>query len=182
MEQDPLSPHRYLTDNFNVEAGDILVDVGAAEGNLPLSVIERVAKVYMFETDPDWIEALEATFAPWREKVEIINKFVSDKNDNKNISLDSFVHEKGNFSFLKVDAEGSDELVLNGCRNVLSSPNKVKVALCCYHRPFDSVQFEEFLNSYGFLTEFAPRYMIYPDAESFAPPYLRRGVLRGIKG
>jgi hypothetical protein len=181
MEQDALSPHRYLTDNFNIEKGDVLVDVGAAEGNLPLSVIERVAKVFMFETDPDWIEALEATFAPWKDKIEIINKFVSDRDDATNISLDCFRSDFGNFTFLKVDAEGSDEWVLNGCLDVLSSRDKLKIALCCYHRPQDFIQFEELLTKFGFQTEFAPNYMVYPNDESFSPPYLRRGVLRGIR-
>ena len=33
VEQDPLSPHRYMSNDFYVENGDVVVDVGAAEGN-----------------------------------------------------------------------------------------------------------------------------------------------------
>ena len=81
VEQDKQSAHRYLTPSFTIEEGDILVDVGAAEGNLPLSVIEKVKKVYLFETDPAWLEALQATFAPWKDKVVIVNKFVGNQNN-----------------------------------------------------------------------------------------------------
>jgi len=140
-----------------------------------------VVKFVNFDSDPNFIENIEASFAPWKDKIEIINKFVSDRDDLANISLDSFRSDFGNFTFLKVDAEGSDEWVLNGCLDVLSSRDKLKIALCCYHRPQDSVQFEELLKTYGFQTEFAPNYMVYPNDESFSPPYLRRGVLRGIR-
>lgn len=33
LEQDEKSPHRYLTSEFDVSEGDVVVDVGVAEGN-----------------------------------------------------------------------------------------------------------------------------------------------------
>src|SRR5664279_4521840 len=72
-EQDKESPHRYLTDLFTIGNNDVLADIGAAEGNFSLAVIEHIKKVYLFEYDQEWIEALRATFSPWPEKVEIIN-------------------------------------------------------------------------------------------------------------
>lgn len=47
----------------------MIADIGSAEGNFSLSNIENVKKVYLFESDKEWIEALEATFRPWRDKV-----------------------------------------------------------------------------------------------------------------
>ena len=44
LEQDKESPHRYLTDEFNIEKNDIVVDVGAAEGNFALDVIDKAKK------------------------------------------------------------------------------------------------------------------------------------------
>ena len=48
-EQDLNSPHRYLTDSFTVGNDDVVADIGAAEGNFSLSVIEKIKKVYIFE-------------------------------------------------------------------------------------------------------------------------------------
>ena len=75
-EQDPDSPHRYLSDSFYPEINDEIADIGAAEGNFSLSVIEKVRKIYLIENDPEWTEALNATFAPWKEKVDIIRKIL----------------------------------------------------------------------------------------------------------
>ncbi|GBR76645.1 hypothetical protein NO2_1163, partial [Candidatus Termititenax persephonae] len=51
LEQDKASPHRYETDTFGVQAGDIVAEVGAAEGNFGLSVVERAKKLYLFECE-----------------------------------------------------------------------------------------------------------------------------------
>jgi hypothetical protein len=181
IEQDINSPHRYLTDDFTIGSNDILVDVGAAEGNLALAVIEKVKKVYLFETDENWIEALKATFAPWKEKVEIVNKFVSNQNDSKHVSLAQFFKDKEVFTFLKIDAEGSDEDVLNGCSNMLSSDVPLKLAVCCYHKPNDEHKFKNYLSKRGFEVSFSEGYMIFDEPATFAPPYLRKGILRAVK-
>lgn len=181
IEQDINSPHRYLTNNFDVDSNNILVDVGAAEANLALSVIEKVKKVYLFETDKDWIEALNATFSPWKDKVEIINKFVSNKNDEKHVSLDKFFENKENFNFLKIDAEGAEADILDGCKRLLSTNTHLKMAICCYHKPNDAVEFNEFLVKKNFSVSFSKGYMIFPEPKTFSPPYLRKGVLRAEK-
>ena len=181
IEQDINSPHRYLTDSFNPGSNDIFVDVGAAEGNLAISVVDKVKKVYLFETDAKWLEALTATFSPWKDKVEIINKFVSDKNDETNVSLSQFFKDREPFSFLKIDAEGAEEKILNGCETLISSNRQVKLALCCYHKPNDDEKFNEFLVKRGFSVSFSQGYMIYKNPETFSPPYLRRGVARAVK-
>jgi 16S rRNA A1518/A1519 N6-dimethyltransferase RsmA/KsgA/DIM1 with predicted DNA glycosylase/AP lyase activity len=43
---------------------------------MPVSGVNRI---YMFEYDKEWIAALETTFEPYKDKVEIINKYVSNK-------------------------------------------------------------------------------------------------------
>ena len=47
LEQDPMSPHRYLSSTFNLDENDVLADFGAAEGNFTLSVIENIKKAYL---------------------------------------------------------------------------------------------------------------------------------------
>ena len=182
IEQDVKSPHRYLSPDFDLSENDILVDVGAAEGNLPLSVIEKVKKVYLFETDENWLEPLRATFAPWKDKVEIINKFVSDKNDATHVSLDEFFKDKEQFSVLKIDAEGAEGDILNGCKRILSETNSMKLAICCYHKPNDEKEFEEIFKKYDFSIGCTKGYMIFDDPKTFFPPYLRRGIMIARKG
>ena len=128
-EQDLDSPHRYLTESFTIGNEDVLADIGAAEGNFSLSVIEKVRKVYLFEYDREWTEALKATFAPWSEKVEIINKYVSDFDDEKHIRLDTFYKKKKDLTFLKIDVDGAESIVLNSCNEIFRSGNSFKVAL-----------------------------------------------------
>ena len=68
-EQSNESPHRYLTHEFDVSDGDVVLDVGGAEGNFALTVIDKVSKVYIFECDDEWIEALNYTFADYKDRV-----------------------------------------------------------------------------------------------------------------
>ena len=119
LEQDIRSPHRYLTPDFDVAENDVVVDVGAAEGNFSLSVIEKVGHVFLFETDIKWIKALEATFEPWKHKVKIIQKYVSDKTDDQCIALDDFFDDKQTIHFIKADVEGAEGLVLQGATRVI---------------------------------------------------------------
>ena len=181
MEQDINSPHRYLTNSFDLGGNDVFVDIGAGEGNLALSVIEKVKTVYLFETDENWIEALKATFSPWKDKVIIVNKNVSGKNDDRNTTLDQFFKDKEQFDFLKIDAEGGEAEILIGCKALLSSNQQLKIALCCYHKPNDEFLFNELLEKKGFSVSFTKGYMIFYEPETFSPPYLRRGILRAEK-
>ena len=42
-EQDPHSPHLYLTEDFEPEDGSVIIDAGVAEGNFALSVVEKAS-------------------------------------------------------------------------------------------------------------------------------------------
>ncbi len=184
LEQDVRSPHRYLTPDFDVLENDVVVDVGAAEGNFSLSVIERVGKVYLFETDKNWIKALEATFAPWKDKVTIVQKFVSDKTFDNHITLDDFFTDKGKVDFIKGDVEGVEADVLNGARKLINTQKKLKVAICTYHRQEDAETLNAMLAELGFKNSFSDGYMIYYYGRSneVKEPYLRKAVLRAVKG
>jgi hypothetical protein len=184
IEQDALSPHHYETDVFHVAEGDVVVDAGVAEGNFALSVIEKVKKIYLFEVDKAWITALEATFAPWKEKVVIVNKYVSDIDIDKenSITLDTFFgNEK--IDFIKADIEGAEVQLLSGAKAVLSRQNPMKVVLCTYHKHNDAEMLNRMLVEKGFRTEFSNGYMIfyYEMYDKLKPPYLRRGLIRGVK-
>ncbi|MDX1939465.1 MAG: FkbM family methyltransferase [Saprospiraceae bacterium] len=181
MEQDKESPHRYLTDEFQVVDGDTIVDIGAAEGNFSLSVVEKAKAIYLFETDEEWIEALEATFAPWKDKVQIINRFVSDVNDDKNITLDNFFADKDAFDFIKIDVDGAERPLLKGFDELLSSNMPLKIALCTYHQQHDEQEFSDLLIQKGFNITTSKNYMLFIYGEPLQPPYFRRGLIRATR-
>lgn len=180
LEQDEKSPHRYLAAEFDISEDDVLADVGAAEGNFSLSVIERVRKVYLFESDPEWIEALEKTFEPWRSKVEIIPKYISDKNDQRNCTGDVFFSDR-ELTFLKIDVDGGERNLLFGFENILSHRANLKVALCTYHQHDDEHDFTKLLRGKGFSVNPSYGYMIFHYDKKLKAPYLRRALLRAVK-
>jgi len=55
-----------------------------------LNAIEKVSKIILFETNVNWVEALNATFEPWKDKVTIVNKFVGNINNSTNTTHDSY--------------------------------------------------------------------------------------------
>ena len=182
IEQDKDSPHRYLTENFSIEQNDVVADVGAAEGIFSLSIIQHSKKVYLFETDSEWIKALQATFSPWIDKIEIINQFVSNKNDENNITLDQFSRNQNVcFDFIKIDVDGAEFSMLEGCHEIFSTTKKIKVAICTYHKAEDEAIFRNFFNNYGISVCPSTGYIIFYYDPNLSAPYLRRGLLRAIK-
>lgn len=181
IEQDIHSPHRYVTEDFFVDKNDIVADVGAAEGIFALSVIEEVKNIYLVEPDVEWIEALRETFAPWKEKVQIINKFASNRDDEKNITLDSLFKNKEGIDFLKIDVDGTEPELFEGAYKFLSTWKQLKIALCVYHKQDDEIKYSELLVNKNFTVSYSDGYMLYFFDKNFRPPYLRRGVIRAIK-
>lgn len=177
-EQDPGSPHRYLGNGFSVGENDVIADIGAAEGNFSLSVIDRVKKVYLFESDSRWVDALKATFEPYSEKAVIVKKRVSDIDDSGNVRMDTFYDSCGDITFLKIDVDGAERQVLKGCKALFSGNKPLKVALCTYHKEEDENQFAELLKGYGFNVSFTKGYMIPYYDKKLKAPWLRRGLIR----
>lgn len=181
IEQDEESPHRYLTDEFNVKPGGVVIDVGSAEGIFALSVVEEAGKIYLFETDSEWIEALLATFAPWSYKVQIVNKFVSNLDDGNNITLNSFFEENQQIDFIKIDVDGAEFKLLKGASKILNIKSALRIAICTYHKQNDEQLFTKILKDAGFEVSPSKGYMIFIHDTDFKPPFLRRGILRAEK-
>ncbi len=179
-EQDNNSPHRYLTKDFN--ANDcVIADIGAAEGNFSLSVIDTAKKIVLFEYDPKWVKALRLTFAPWPEKVEIISKRVADRDNEKDINFSTFYKTSPDINFLKIDVDGAEEEVLRSCQGALSSGKPLKIALCAYHKDNDERKFTALLQSQGFNVSYSDGYMIYYYDKKMKTSYLRRGLIRATR-
>jgi len=179
-EQDEQSPHCYLNKDFTIDANSILADVGVAEGIFVLPVIDKIKHAYLFETDPEWLEALDATFANHKDKVTVIHKFVANKDDDKHIRLDTFFKDK-EVDFVKVDVDGAEQELLNGAVSLLKKEKNLKVAICTYHKQNDERDFTTLLRSYNFKTSVTPNFILFYIEGEFKPPYLRRGLIRAIK-
>ena len=180
QEQDPNSPHLYEENGVVVQSGDVLVDAGVCEGNFALHHIEKVKKLYLIECEPDWIEALKATFEPYKEKVVFCDKYLSDKDSDTCITLNTLVQEP--VDFLKMDIEGEEVNALRGADKVFVNSANIKCSICAYHRHGDEEKIKDILSRYGLETCTSKGYMLFIyDDEIWKNPELRRGIVRGYR-
>jgi hypothetical protein len=173
-EQDIRSPHNYVED-INRLKGKVLLDIGAAEGIFALTCIDIVKEIYLFECDSQWIDALYATFAPWKEKVTIIQKRIGDTNDEKMATIDRIVSENSLSNlFLKMDIEGGERLALRGAdRTLRVEAGQIDYAICTYHKENDAQEINDTLSSCGFQSEFTDGYIYYENK-------MRKAILRKV--
>jgi hypothetical protein len=182
LEQDELSPHKYESSAVSVRKGDIIADIGASEGIFTLSVIDKISMAYLFEADSIWEEPLKKTFKPWKDKICIINKFVSNVTDvcgGGYYMLDDFFSNKS-VNFIKADIEGAESNMLFGAKKLLHRHN-LSFAICTYHNKDDAENFRELFEQNFYITEFSREYMIFLYNQKIEPPYLRHGVIRAKK-
>lgn len=174
-EQDPASPHCY---GLRANEGDVVMDVGAAEGIYSLDNVEVASRIILFEVEPEWIGALERTFAPWKDKVLIINKFASDVDDAQNVTIDRVVSEQKieRPILLKLDVEGAENRVISGSTKVLAR-STTRAAVCTYHRRDDHEQLSAEMRRRGFEVATSPSRMLFIFDGELRPPFYRRGVI-----
>lgn len=175
IEQDAKSPHCYTNAEFKVLTNDTVLDVGAAEGNFALEIIEDIKHLYLFEPDSKWIPALEATYKPWKHKITIINKYVSNYNDENCISLDAFLKDV-KVDFIKMDVEGYERSILEGASQLLQQ-KQIKLSICTYHHNEDYDLLQQLLEKYHFQCASSDGYMLLVYAP-LTPPFFRKGLLR----
>jgi precorrin-6B methylase 2 len=180
LEQDKRSPHCYTDDIFKVKENDVVVDIGAAEGNFSLDVIDRAGKVYIVEPDNDWIEALNATFMPFKDKVHIINKYASDIDSGDFISLSGMLGAD-RVHFIKMDVGGAESRIIRSSAKLFEENPTVRLAACTYHRKKDAVETEKILSDLGFKYSYTDGYMLYI-FNNLTPPYFRKTLIRAQKG
>lgn len=159
MEQHELSPHRYLTDQIYIKENDIVVDAGAREGDFALSYIDMIKKLYVFESDPEWVKALEMTYGHYKDKVVIIPKLLSGSVSEDSTTLMESVKED-RVDFIKMDIEGSEVEVLSSSQDLLRG-NDIRCAICCYHRKGDQDKIENILEANGYQCSFSNGYVVF---------------------
>ncbi len=178
IEQDEKSPHRYLSDDFMPDEDTVVLDIGGAEGLFSAMIIDRVKKKYIFECDKEWVYALKHTFKNYKDKIEIIERFVDDYTDCNHVTLDDFVKQYGlerEKLFVKIDAEGSEPSIIDGASSIIGN-NDIKLAVCTYHCQEHEALIKKRFSGWNISN--SPGYMIYYCDFNWDKPYLRRGLLR----
>jgi hypothetical protein len=174
LEQDIQSPHRYVN-SYQELTGFTLLDIGAAEGIFTLDVIDYVQQAYLFECENAWIQALNATFAAWQDKITIVKKYINDVDNSESITLDTFLQakKKGKI-FLKMDIEGYEQAALKGAQQTLSNSADIRCAICTYHKSNDAQEINNILSANGFECQFTEGYLFFEKE-------LRKAVIRACK-
>ena len=179
-EQDAESPHLYLTPEFQVEPGSIVIDAGVAEGNFALSVVETAKCLYLIECEQEWVEALKLTFAPWKDKVIFVEKYMSDCEGESTVSIDSLLKPVINEKyFIKLDIEGFEQKALSGMKNLVGSGNAIKMNVCTYHQPDALLEIETILTDYGFTCKTSRGYVLF--FQRGEEPSFRKVLIRAQK-
>ena len=178
IEQHEKSPHKYLSENFNLSEGNAAVLVGASDCIFCLSIIDKFKIVYLFEADSEWADAMKATLSSYSDKICIVNKYISDENSENEITLDTFFSGKEQeLSYIQADIEGAEKLLLLGAKNILTNNKKIKLSLCCYHTINQQKDLTQILFSYGLKATTSAGYMILWMQYPLKAPFLRRGVI-----
>lgn len=176
------SPHSYVSADFDVDPGSIVVDVGSAEGLFALNYVHEARQVYLFECERRWRRPLEKTFAPFGDKVRIVNKFVSDRTCGRETRLSDALRQMPPEAglFVKLDVEGAERRILGASIDFLRR-RKTKIACCAYHRPDDAEVLSRLLEEAGFRVSYSEGWML-PGMNGLRYPYFRRGVIRAVNG
>ena len=105
-----------------VRPGYKCFDVGGKGGYnaLMMARLSKGAGIVSFECEREAVEELHEVFSKNTYNVEVQEGFVSDKDDEKSITIDTAAKKYFVPDFIKMDIEGAEVLALEGARNVLS--------------------------------------------------------------
>ncbi len=190
------SPHAYFSKDFCFEKDAIIFDLGCAEGLVSLDLAEKASKIILFESDKKWIKALKESFAPWKDKVIIINKLVSSKDSNTSITLETAFKKhienaensadlKNKKLFVKMDIEGYEQDVLESSKDwIVKHIDRLHIACCTYHKHNDAQDIAAFFKQVAqdshkeLSSQFSEGYLLAYKTDQILAPYFRKGLLR----
>lgn len=147
--------HYYQKKGTEIENGEIILDIGTAEGLLPISVIDKCAHIYMIEPSKLFCNCLEKTFSDFKSKTTIFNVAVGNQDgiiefDENSLDgmisntktaktqqisinkIDSLLKNNEKITYLKADIEGFELEMLKGAEQTIKQ-NKPKIAITTYH-------------------------------------------------
>lgn len=179
IEQDERSPHRYFNERMEVPEGTVVLDAGVAEGNFTASVIDRAKKVYLVECDPEWVKALRLSFRDYEDKIVIIEKYLSDFNDDTHITVDEIMKGKP-LDYMKMDIEGEEPKALCGAVKTIQASEHLKCNICVYHNLGDDEKVCGILSEQGMDIEHTEGYVFFCFDQEH-PNYPRKGLVQAVK-
>lgn len=161
--------HYYQKKHTLIEDGDILLDIGTAEGLFSLTVADVCSHIYMVEPGGTFNQSLKKTFEAYTHKTTILNVaignedgeifFNEDSLDGKvtegtvsnaqkiNINkIDTLLAGK-KITYLKADIEGFEQEMLRGAAQTIKE-NKPKIAITTYHTENDPKEIIDIIKSY----------------------------------
>lgn len=178
FEQQPGSPHSYMTEDINIREGDVVVDAGVCEGNFSIKYIDKISRLYLIECNPAWIYPLKLTFRDYLHKIVFCDKYLGNTNDEKNITLDTLIGDN-KVDFVKMDIEGAEIKALQGSKRTFLN-NDIRCSVCAYHRHNNEQDIRKILTEYGYATSTSGGHMIFPyEKERFKWSEIRKGIVYG---
>lgn len=146
--------HYYQKEHTEIEHGEVLLDIGTAEGLFPLTVIGKCAHVHMVEPSVLFVDCLKKTFVNFPNKISIHNVAVGNEDGEINFDensldgkivaadeasthsipickVDTLMHNR-KITYLKADIEGFEQEMLRGAEMTIKQ-NKPKIAITTYH-------------------------------------------------
>ncbi len=179
-EQKEHSPHLYIKDENIIYPGAVLVDAGACEGNFAIRFVDRLSKLYLIESDPEWVKCLKRTFLPYKDKTIICEKALARYDSADTVTLDSLLDGQ-KIDFLKMDIEGAEIDALLGAKKILSK-NNVNCSICSYHKMGDEENIRLILEALGYRTSVSEGYMFFWFDENICDTLdLRKGIVYANK-
>lgn len=173
------TPHQYQSPNVHVEEGDVVFDIGAAEGLFALDQIDKASHVIIVENDPQWLEPLQYTFAPYGNKVTIIQKFISATDTENTMSLDKLLSNTDYCSaFIKMDIEGYELPSISSALKILKERKGTKISATTYHYQNDADELKSLFNAINYISEYSNGYMLFHLYDMPTTPYFRHGIIR----
>jgi FkbM family methyltransferase len=166
--------HYYQKEHTEVMPGEVLLDIGAAEGLFSLTVANLCERILLVEPNDYFVKSLNCTFAPYKDKVSIFNVAVGAENGEIVFNSDSLIGRitPGNtfgakkplkkiddlidipITYLKADLEGFEIEMLRGAEKTIRA-NRPKIAITAYHKENDTNEIISVIKS------FVPEYQHY---------------------
>ncbi|NHN25611.1 FkbM family methyltransferase [Flavobacterium jejuense] len=168
--------HYYQKTHTEINVDEVVLDIGTAEGLLPLSVVDKCKYIYMIEPSTLFCNCLSRTFSDYKNKTTIFNVAVGNEDGIINFdenSLDGMIsNENTSFSneipinkvdtllnnqiitYLKADIEGFELEMLKGAEQTIKR-NQPKIAITTYHTQNNPKEIIDLIKS------FVPEYNYY---------------------
>lgn len=173
------APHQYQSPKVHVEKGDVVFDIGAAEGLFALDQMDKASRVVIVESNPQWFLPLRHTFAPYGDKVIIVEKMVSATDTENTVSLKTLLSKMCDCPvFVKMDIEGSELPTITSVAETLKENNGIKIVAASYHRQYDADELKAIFDQVDYDSEFSQGYMLFHSYDTPIPPFFRHGVIR----